>query len=414
MDDGKQITLHVPMRPGADDLHERWFHASFAEFGDDPDRTKYDYAAPQTVAFVDRHGIVMLVGCSWSHAAWSSYGSEGVIVAQRAILGARDYRFPVINAMRTEISGLSDWLGLSGVDVQVERDAKGRAQSISIASRRGEHIALSRRLNLSAEATWRERFVTDGSGIEAPAQVKTQVTRAKPWDDHADLHRAFLGLVEISAWDRIGFRSMHVRRDDDPERAAAGNVIGPRWSLVRSYERDHQEAPEPSDPRRFLFRYADVGATGVREWLSVRKVFQRGVQQMHAMLHQPGMFLEVQQANVGAALEAIGYILALEAGKSPTSSSRESYAARLERLRELIPERVLDQDWPERSRAAFMAAKHVDAPAPPLDVQVRAVGENILAYRYWLARRLGATDQQLLRLIAIDPVVRRYGLTIAD
>ena len=61
-----------------------------------------------------------------------------------------------------------------------------------------------------------------------------------------------------------------------------------------------------------------------------------------------------------------------------------------------------------------MAAKHVDAPAPPLDEQVRAVGENILAYRYWLARRLGATDQQLLKLIAIDPVVRRYGLTIAD
>ncbi|MFZ0530126.1 MAG: hypothetical protein WAL91_06275, partial [Propionicimonas sp.] len=280
MDDGKQIALHVPLRPGADDLHERWFHASFAEFGDDPDRTKYDYAAPETIAFVDRHGIVMLVGCTWSFGASSGFGSEGVITARRDILGANEYRYPMINAMRTEISGLSDWLGLSGVDVEVERDADGRALSISIASRSSEHLALSPRLNLSAEATWRERFVTDGSGIEAPAQIKTQVTKARPWDDHADLHRAFLGLVEIAAWERIGFRSMHVRRDDDPEKAEAGNAIGPGWSLVRSYERDHQEASVPADPRRFLFRYADVGAAGVREWLSVRKAFQRGVQQM--------------------------------------------------------------------------------------------------------------------------------------
>ena len=410
MDDGKQITVHVPLLPGTHDLHERWFHASFAEFGDDPDRTKYDYAAPETIAFVDRHGIVVLVGCSWSHAAWSGLGTEGVIIARRAILGARNYRYPVVNAMRTEISGLSDWLGLSGVDVQIDRDAKGRAQAISIASSSGERIGLSQKLNLSAEATWRERFVTDGSGIEAPAQIKTQVVRAKPWDDHADLHRALLGLVEISAWDRIGFRSMHVRRDDDPEETQAGNPIGQRWSLVRSYERDNQEAPLPPDPRRFLFRYSDVGAAGIREWLRVRRAFQRGVQQMHAMLHQPGMFLEVQQVNVGAALEAIGFVLALEAGKSDKSAAGESYVSRLQRLRNTIPERVLDKDWPERSRAAFMAAKHVDAPAPPVDQQVRAVGENILAYRYWLARRLGASDNRLLRLIALDPVVRRYGV----
>jgi len=413
MDDGKQITLHVPMRPGVEDLHERWFHASFAEFADDPDRTKHDYAAPSTVAFVDSHGIVMLVGCSWSQSVWSGFGSEGVIKARRAVLGARDYRYPAINGMRSEISGLSDWLGLSSVDVQVDRDAEGRAQSISIASRSGEHIALARRLNLSVEATWRERFVTDGSGIEAPAQIKTQIARAQAWEDHADLHRALLGLVEIAAWDRIGFRSMHVRRDGDPEKTEAGSPIGQRWSLVRSYERDNQEAPLPPDPRRFLFRYPDVGAAGVREWLRVRKAFRRGVQQMHAMLHQPGMFLEVQQANAGAALEAIGYILALEAGKSPQSAANERYVSRLQRLRQVIPEAVLDRDWPERSRTAFMAAKHVDAPAPTLDQQLQAVGENILAYRYWLARRLGATDRQLLRRVSVDPVVRRYGLAVA-
>jgi hypothetical protein len=126
------------------------------------------------------------------------------------------------------------------------------------------------------------------------------------------------------------------------------------------------------------------------------------------------MFIEVQQANVGGALEAIGYILALEAGKSANGAARETYAHRLERLRQEIPERVLDRDWPERSRAAFMAAKHVDAPASPVDQQLHAIGENILAYRYWLARRLGATDSQLLRLISLDPVVRRYGLAVAE
>lgn len=237
---------------------------------------------------------------------------------------------------------------------------------------------------------------------------------ARPWDDHAELHRALLGLVEVSAWDRIGFRSMDVRRSDDPERALAGNVVGKKWNPVRSYERDHVEAPPRGAARRFLFSYKDVGAKGVREWLRVRTTFERGVQQMHALLHQPGMFIEVQQANIGAALEAIGYILALESGKSLKGAAGETYVARLERLRKNIPQRVLDQDWPERSRVAFMAAKHVDAQSPPVVEQVRAIGENILAYRYWLARRLGATDKQLLRLISIDPVVRRYGLNTGE
>ena len=76
LDDGKRITLRVPLLQGTDDLHERWFQASFARFADDPDRTKHDYAAPETVAFVDRHGVVMLLGCSWSLAAWSNYGGS--------------------------------------------------------------------------------------------------------------------------------------------------------------------------------------------------------------------------------------------------------------------------------------------------------------------------------------------------
>ena len=327
MDDGKQITVRVPLLPGTDDLHERWFHASFAEFGDDPDRTKFDYAAPETIAFVDHDGIVMLVGCSWSQSVWSGFGSEGVIEVRRAILGARDYRYPMINAMRSEISGLSDWMGLSGVDVKVDSDTEGRALSITIASQTGPHISLSPRLNFSVEATWRERPVTDGSGIEAPAEVKSQVAKPRPWDDHADLHRALLALIEISAWDRIGFRRMDVLRNTNA--AGASTNSGSGWNRVVSHERDHKEASTPSDPRRFLFGFSDVGASGIAEWLRVRKTFQRGVQQMHAMLHQPGMFLEVKQANVGAALEAIGYILALEAGKSPASSSKESYAARL-------------------------------------------------------------------------------------
>lgn len=410
LDDGKRIALRVPLRGGANDLHERWFKAPFAQFADDPDRTRFDYAAPETVAFVDRHGIVMLVGCTWSLAAESSYGSEGVITAKRAMLGADEYRYPRINAMRTEIGGLADWFGLSGVDVNVGRDANGRAESITIATRPTESIRLSPRLNFAVDATWREQNITDGRGIEAPVEVITRVAAARPWDDHADLHQALLGLVEVSAWDRIGFRTMDVRRSDDPERALAGNVLDQKWNRIRTYERDHVPTPEPSATRRFLFKYTDVGAKGVREWLRLRTTFHRGVQQMHALLYQPGMFIEVQQANIGAALEAIGYILALESGKGAKRAASETYVARLERLRQSIPHRVLDQDWPERSRAAFMAAKHVDAASPPVDQQLRAIGENILAYRYWLARRLGASDTKLLRRISIDPVVLRYGL----
>jgi hypothetical protein len=100
--------------------------------------------------------------------------------------------------------------------------------------------------------------------------------------------------------------------------------------------------------------------------------------------------------HIGVALEAATYQLAIESGVDQKKARNENYETGLAKpgCRQ-IPTTVLDPSWEQRSRDAFMAAKHSDAPQPPFDEQIRALDENILAFRYWLARRLGVPDETL-------------------
>lgn len=410
VDDGRQIRLKAPL-----DLEQlstqlgRWFNARAMLFGDDPNRTLFDYEPPKTVAFQDYEGVVVLVGCRWIGTAMSGDAAEGRIVAKRAVVGARSLRYPMLSKMTTEFSGLNDWLGRQGLEWNVVRGSDGRAESLAVTTTGGSEVRLSRKMNLRASGTWRTRDATDGLTIEAPLELETSASRPRDWEEHYDLQRAVLELMEISAWRSLGIRAMSVSRTDDPERVMSGHSIGPKWCDVRSHERLFGDVPDAKRPE-FLFRFPDIGSRGFDRWLRVRKEFARGVTQMHAALRQPGMYLEVQQVNAGSALEAIGYILAREAGKSKGGAASEPFTKRLERIRESIPEDVIQPDWVERSKAAFVAAKHVDADEPSHEDQLRALGENILAFRYWLGKRLGASDTALGHLINLDPVVQRFRL----
>lgn len=410
IDDGQQIRLKAPLDHGQISSQlGRWFNSRMMTFGDDPDRTRFDYNPPETVAFQDYEGVVVLVGCRWVGTALSGDAAEGRIVAKRAVVGARTLRYPMVNRMKCEISGLNDWAGMQGLERRVERGEDGRAESLSVVTSVDSEVILSRRLNLVASGTWRTQEATDGITIEAPLELETSASRPRDWDEHYDLQRAVLELMEISAWRAIGIRTMSVLRTDDPERVLSGAAVGPKWCGVRSYERPFGDRSE-GKRSEFLFGFTDIGPRGISRWLRVRKEFARGITQMHASLRQPGMYLEVQQVNAGSALEAIGYVLARESGKSERGAANEKYTAKLERIRDSIPEDVIGPTWVERSKAAFMAAKHVDADAPPFDDQMRALGENILAFRYWLGKRLGASDKALKHLLSLDPVVRRFRL----
>lgn len=404
-DDGRRITIELPLSyDGGFNAHHSWFENGFKAVRSST-LERPDTPAPRTVIFVDHIGTVVLNDCRWGLASLATFGGAGQIVASHAIMNANHFGYPLLHGMRSEIRGLGDWVGHSGLSIEVTRSDLGEADSITISTTPPEPIALARTMNLKIVGSWRTVHATDGIGVEAPMQLISQVQRPRHWSEHQELHSALLELMELSSWTRIGFRRVEVTRLDDPERSVAGNPLFDRWCEVRSHARYFSDGDADAEPR-FLFLLRDIGTSGFRRWLRLRGDFARGLQQLHAMLRQPGMYGEVQIINTGTALESIGYVLAREAGKSEASAARETYVQRLERMLEVIPEQVLGSDWITRSRASFISAKHIDAAQPANEDLARALRENILAIRYWLGKRLGASDPAMQPRLPFDRVGR--------
>jgi len=413
-DTGSAVEVTVPLDNRDHGQLSQWFHSSLKGGHLASDGSKRDNRPPSEAVFVSANGYVGLIGCRWQISKISFGGStldEGRIVARRAILGAKRLDYDKVTGMTSQVPGLADWLGIKRLEPEYSRDATGRLSEAQVRVAVADDLAISRKMNLRVQTRWRVDPVVDGVGVTAPAVIATSGSRPRSWDDHLGMHQAMRELLELLAWKRLGTLFMEVTRADDPVTVLTGDPVGDKWCEVVSHEL-HFEKIEPQSRQSYLCRYDDIGARGVRRWLRLRDQFERAVTQFHAVLYQPDAFLETRLMNVGAALEAAAYQLAIEDGVSQKKARNEDYRDRLARLRESIPLSVLKSTWEQRSRDAFMAAKHSDAVQPPIEEQFRALGENILALRYWIARRLGASHKNLAVGLGLDSVVRGFGLPV--
>ena len=112
------IYLQIPWSgEPSEEVYRRWF-SSDIEFGDDPERLRYRYSVPEVLAFEDQDGVVALAGCR-SHGyktgrRWRA--GAGTVKAQFAVLGTgQPLSYGLIHGLRSEISGLLDWLRVSSV-----------------------------------------------------------------------------------------------------------------------------------------------------------------------------------------------------------------------------------------------------------------------------------------------------------
>jgi hypothetical protein len=155
------------------------------------------------------------------------------------------------------------------------------------------------------------------------------------------------------------------------------------------------EAPASFD---FLFKFSDIGASGVSAWLRLIKEYHRAVGPLVALLDQKDAYLETRLVQSCIALEALGYQLALEAGKISGRRRREvTYIRALKEIQQNLVVNPLPnwKDWQARSNECYRGAKHPDNDLPDTADQLRTYRENLLVLRYWVAGRLGVRADKL-------------------
>jgi hypothetical protein len=412
---GEQIVLTVPIKDeDAFDTYMRWFGRGI-HFGDDPDRTKFSYRPPRVLIFQDDHGTVVLVGCraaGMSSNLFAGLGG-GRIVPNFAILDGRNPRYESANGLRSEIPGLSHWAGLTSVAYTPTTDDDGRLQRLDVQAESPSELSLTRSMNLTLRPTWRTSLPDEMGtfAVHDVVQLQTTMKQPSPLENHLEEHVAVRELLVVSAWKRFGFSRLLVNRDDDPKTVASGDPIGARWAEIITH-RLHKPVDGIQSPH-FMFTFHDIGRVGVHRWRKMRFQYERAIQPFIGIADQESTFWRTRMVQSGIALEALGYQLAIDAGRSALNSRGQlSYMDALGLVLDGLKYNPLNdpEDWKTRSRDCYMGVKHADRPVPDSLVLANTYRENLLIFRLWVASRLGVSATILKARMSQDPHAADYVL----
>lgn len=386
---------------------ERQIAGRGVKWGDDPEYAKYSYALPEPLWFVDARGYLCLIGPQGR--SWKiSNLCEGRMRFRYALeTGDQGIDYRKVNAVRSRIEGLEQWMPISSVGHERLHDDDGIATD-RITLLRQKEVRFSRRLNGALRPEYRFA-VSDEPGrslIEDSVSVQTMVKVPVALYEHLDVHRSISELLTVAGWRKCGIWGLEVQRADDPVRALARNVLGPRWAPVATHEIESPSGGQAAN--RFLFEFDDLGGRGLGRWATLRSRFRRGIAGMISSVIRPGASLDTVFSDAGSAMESIGFGIALERGESAGQRIRTH-------LRRITSEVNVvvgfdTEDWVLRFADQYRAVKHPDRPDPDTLELLNSLRKARLLFRAWVATRLGMEPDRLERKLRVIPMSRPYEL----
>lgn len=404
IDTGRDLEVVVNIDPG--DADARRFIGRMFKHMDDPDFVRFDYSLPPQVWFVDPHGILCFVGLKGRGGSFTRQYQVRLRFDYAVEVGEIGVPYSRIHSMQSRIEGLEQWVPISSVDHRVNPSEDGSTvDSVTFELRRQEPIPISRSLNAEIRPTYSftSSPVPGQSRFQDEVRIKTRVDRARPWRDHLDVHRGVRDLVVVAGWRDFGTWDLRVSRTDDPELSLGGTDLGARWAPVSTYA----VAPPSGDiaTRDFLFEFDNIGGAGVGRWLRLRRRHHRGIAGMTHSIGVRGIALETAVAEAGAALEHLGFGIAVERGVSP-GRGLERHLRRI--AGDIVCPVPFDLDgWPKRFAEVYNTVKHPDRPdeltAIDLAEQLR---QAQLTFRAWVATRIGVAKADLERNLKHDSMAR--------
>ncbi|KAA1423571.1 hypothetical protein FE697_008210 [Mumia zhuanghuii] len=402
---GREIELVVP-HFREDDVHRRRFAGRGVSFGDDPDYKLHDYEVPEVVWFADTHGHLCLLDPYRSRTTLGGGLEEGGAYFRFAVAaGRKGIDYTRINGMHTRLQGLNEWTRLGSVDHEVTRHDRGRRTAVYLQA--PQPLNISPRLNARLEG-WHSWSLADRSqaGVSMIAdgvRVSTNVLRPRTWAEHLDVHNAIRQLLTVAGWQAYGFEHVEVQSRRDPERALDDHPVWDRWAPVYTHD---LQAPGDVERSRYLFEFDDIGEAGVRRWFKLRERHTRGIAGMIHSVSSPDAALETLFSEAAAAMEDIGYNIAVERGDVPGKQIREH-------LRRIVDEIDVDlgfdlNTWRLDVADKYRMVKHPEHPdVDSLDL-LNLLRETRLLFRVWVARRLGTTKKVIERNLRLVPMRRPY------
>lgn len=277
-------------------------------YGDDPDRTKYQYKVPNNMYFIDDRGPVLLADCRISGGRERTFSLGGVlqkVSVGAAIFSSRAYNTNSFNGYRTEIENLSQWFQMNTIKTRPvceEVDGAYRVKSVETkASSAGEIlIDESRGLKFKSDFTVVPNSSSTKVVYESHDVLESYRDETIPFIKGMKEHDAIRDLLMISSWSVHQFVSIVVSRDNDRGNLGAiawRNVISERWETTKNIDIDNKD---------FIFTYNDIESDGVRKWLEISEKYPRALNPILATIRWNSGTVENELFNLCSGVEALG------------------------------------------------------------------------------------------------------------
>lgn len=403
------IDITIVWNP-SDSTFERCFFSEHVFYADDPDRKKYIYDLPRQIWFRDSQGSVDLLSCK-VRSCKEKYGAgaNGIIDAEYAVLDAsvgEDYSR--VNAVRTSLDGLREWLGISSVLVSAPIvDDNNRMKEREYTLKRPADSIGTGIPAFNFVPYWTVSVSGDTTELHDLAYMESASHEVRRWQEHLENHRAMRDLLRISSWTEHLLSIEAVSREDDPLRVESGIPYQERWCKVaESYPNAHSYARRLN----YLIEYSDFCNGDLSSWFSLRDAYARGIDPIVSLFSMRGASMESWVVQLSIGFEALGYQLLQEKGISKNKAGTSPF---ISRLRAIASE--LGDDWPFNLEQwelemteSYNSIKHANrAPVDRLQ-SLNAWRKGILVFRSWVALRLGVSKDQLLFRLQLDPLIHPY------
>lgn len=392
--------LELPLIAGSTDFFDRWFTD--------------DGSLPEILMFSNANECFSLSDLSKKRHGHTWPGGLGVgilEVGQIVRAGFNALNYSEINGLQTEIAGSPWWIEPKVFKYEHHADPEGRITGLDFQVTSTPAIPIPGVPGLELAPS----FESDHDWAEGRHQmrefvvVKTAFDTPTGWHTHHRLHRALQDLVSLSFWHPCNLALHRVLRYDDPERSIDGTSHGavwrPAWGSGFGRRRKGQPIREFASIRKPpLFGFTDIGQEGLARWYREYDELGQAMWVLSASLFGEGGTVEVRLLQVGTALEALGYELAVRQGR--LSAGKRDMSFTFAKALELVVmstdcdlDKVLKGEspasWAQLFNQSYKGVKHADNPLPGAIEAYHRAEEGALLARLWLALHLG-TDRDVL------------------
>jgi hypothetical protein len=382
----------------SDSPYARWFWKYSQDSAEDPH-------PPSQLLFTHGQGTILLVGCTLASAQGGAWGpSTGVVRAEYAVLDVvQDVDYSHVNGLRSLIHGLRAWLGVKSVRSTIKPARDGEPLTAMFVAAEGEPIAIGGANNLRLVPTWRAVPNSADGTTTLFDEVVCESTNAdlSDWSYFLSDHRAIRDLILLSSWSTQELTPRGVFRVE-PESQENGSLSqAGSWRKVEpaSAEGERDEKAFP----RHLVEFADLGPEGLSRWIDIRTQFSRAIDPIVSSKLFRHPTIEVNLFLVAMGLEALGYLLALEAGKDEKSANNMRFSQRLTLIADGLGAALpFDIDnWVSGTSEAYNSVKHANRAPVDIGQLVLRWNQSVAVFRAWTALRLGVSAETIARRLEV-------------